>query len=93
MRSTDQFFTSDEYKLRFGIFLTNARLVKEFNSKNKRFTVSLNRFAAHTQSEYKSLLGFRMTHLHPKTPNPTKSHSDSFDWRDKGIIFLAKDQG
>ena len=22
-----------------------------------------------------------------------KSHSDSFDWLDKGIIFLAKDQG
>ena len=31
MRSTNQFYSGDEYHLRFGIFMTNLRLIKEFN--------------------------------------------------------------
>ena len=57
MRLTNQFYTGDEYRIRFGIFLTNSRYVKEFNSGNKKFRVTLNKFAALTPSEYRAYFG------------------------------------
>ena len=95
MRTTNQFFTGDEYQTRFGIFLTNSRFVKEHNAANKRFTVSLNKYAAYTQAEYQSLLGFRMD-LRKRTTStkPTKkTNAESVDWRDKGVVNEIKDQG
>lgn len=46
MRSTNQFFTGDEYHFRFGIFLANSRFVKEHNKCNNKFTLTLNKFSA-----------------------------------------------
>ena len=61
MRTTNQLYTGDEYQSRLGIFLTNSRLVKEHNSaNNNKYTVSLNKYAALTHAEYKSLLDFKM---------------------------------
>ena len=56
MRSNNQFYTGDEYFIRLGIFITNARYVREHNSAQKTFRIGLNRFAASTPAEYKSLL-------------------------------------
>ncbi|KAK8899933.1 hypothetical protein M9Y10_002256 [Tritrichomonas musculus] len=93
MRSTNQYFTGDEYQIRFGIFLTNSRLVKEHNAANKKFTVTLNKFAAYTPAEYKALLGFKMVLTRPKVAKASrKSNSDSLDWRDKGVVNEIKDQ-
>lgn len=93
MRSTNQFFTGDEYQLRFGIFLTNSRYVKEHNFAKKKFTVSLNKFAAYTPAEYKALLGFKMDLENRKAFKASKkSSSDSLDWRDKGVVNEIKDQ-
>lgn len=92
MRSTDQFYTGEEYHFRLGIFLTNSRFVKEHNKYNKKFSISLNKFAAHTPTEYKSLLN---TRFKPSKRNQTttmiKHRSNSFDWRDKGVVNPIED--
>ncbi|KAK8876523.1 hypothetical protein M9Y10_006737 [Tritrichomonas musculus] len=93
MRSTNQFYTGDEYQTRFGIFLANSRLVKEHNAANKKFTLSLNKFAAYTPAEYKALLGFKMDLAKRKAvKTQRKSNADSVDWRDKGVVNGIKDQ-
>lgn len=93
MRTTNQFYTGDEYQLRFGIFLNNFRLVSQFNQQGKSFKVSMNKFAAYTPSEYSALLGKKSS---PITGVPakkfTKPNSDSCDWRTKGIVNPIKDQ-
>ena len=93
MRSTNQFYTGDEYQTRFGIFLANQRLVKEHNAANKKFTVALNKFAAYTPAEYKALLGFRMDLKKRVAVKSTKkANAESLDWRDKGVVNGIKDQ-
>lgn len=93
MRSTNQFFTSEEYQLRFGIYLTNLRLVKEHNTANKKYKVSLNKFAAYTPSEYSALLGFRMNMKKRSAVKSTrKAIADSVDWREKGVVNEIKNQ-
>ena len=94
MRSTNQFFTGEEYNTRLGIFLSNSRLIKEHNSRNdKKFTVSLNKFAALTPEEYKSLLGFNIDmKKRVAVKINRRSNADSLDWREKGVVNEIKDQ-
>lgn len=93
MRSTNQFFTGEEYQTRFGIFMTNFRFVKGHNAANKMFTVALNQFAAYTPAEYKSLLGIKKSlSKRPATKIQRKSNADSVDWRDKGVVNDIKNQ-
>jgi len=91
MRKSNQFFTGDEYQARLGIFLANKRLVQEHNGKSS-FTVSLNKFAAMTPAEYKSMLGFKRIQ-HVAEGNPSSPNADSCDWRDKGCCNAIQDQG
>lgn len=92
MRSTNQFYTGDEYHLRFGIFMTNLRLIKEFNSRDNGFKVGINRFAALTPSEYRSYLNSKPVAINKKpVAAPKRSNEDSFDWRDKGVVGPIKD--
>ena len=94
MRSTNQFYTGEEYKLRFGIFLTNSRYVKEFNKGQKTFKLSLNKFAALTPSEYKAYFGLRLSKSKRfQNKSTAKSTTDSLDWRSKGVVNDIKDQG
>lgn len=93
MRSTNQFFTGDEYYLRLGIYLTNSRLVKEHNAANKSFRVELNKFAAYTPAEYKSLLGLRIkVNKQNAIKSVKKNDLDSLDWREKGVVNSIRDQ-
>ncbi|OHT01089.1 Crustapain [Tritrichomonas foetus] len=96
MRSSNQFYTGDEYQFRLGIWLANQRLVQEHNSKVDSFKLSMNRFAAYTPSEYRSLLGFKQSTQKSvkKPPVVTKpSNSDSLDWRELGAVSPIQDQG
>ncbi|KAK8840809.1 hypothetical protein M9Y10_027631 [Tritrichomonas musculus] len=94
MRLTNQFFTGDDYHLRFGIYLSNLRRVKEHNAAHKSFRVGMNKFAALTPSEYRSLLGVRITLSNFQSQKNSKSMNlESIDWRDKGVVSPISDQG
>lgn len=94
MRETGNVFTGDEYHFRFGIWMTNKRIVQSHNAANLGFTLALNKFAHFTPSEYKALLGNRIGRKNIKqTPKGTKIAEDSIDWRTKGVVNPIKDQG
>jgi len=95
MRQTDQIFVGDEYKIRLGIYTANKRFVEEHNRAGHSWTVSLNKLACLTPSEYKARLGLIQTHEKGNyTPSKTPSNSpDSLDWRDSGVVNPIKDQG
>ncbi|OHT08398.1 Clan CA, family C1, cathepsin L-like cysteine peptidase [Tritrichomonas foetus] len=93
MRNTNQFYVGNEYQLRFGIFLSNARYVQEHNAGDSKFTVSLNKFAALTPSEYKVMLGYKTGMKAEKVSRGMKKPNvDSIDWREKGVVNEIKDQ-
>lgn len=95
MRSTNNFYTGDDYFLRLGIFMTNARFVKEHNAAHKSFKVGLNQFSAYTPAEYKSLQGLKFKNLNMQkvTKSIKKANLDSLDWREQGVINTISDQG
>ena len=95
MRNNNQVYTGDEYQIRFGIFLANNKLVKEHNSINGGYSVSLNKYATMTPSEYKALLGFKPITQKRKVYASTKISNkvESVDWRNKGVVNDIKDQG
>ncbi|OHT02261.1 Clan CA, family C1, cathepsin L-like cysteine peptidase [Tritrichomonas foetus] len=100
MRNTNQIFTGDEYQLRFGIYVSNARYVQEHNSKiDKTFTLSLNKFAALTPAEYRSMLGLRPSIRNLPQSKSTSTSTSNFkddieylDWREKGVVNPIKNQ-
>lgn len=96
MRSSNQFYTGEEYHFRLGIFLANSRLIQEFNSCKKSFKLSLNKFACYTPTEYKTLLGRVQSPVKSRGNILKKSKGDeptSIDWREKGAVNEIKDQG
>lgn len=92
MRSTNQFFTGDDYQTRFGIYMANSRLVQEHNS-GKSFKLAMNKFAAYTPAEYKSLLGFRQEYTASRaTVSNFKVTDAEVDWREKKVVQPIQDQ-
>ena len=98
MRSQGYFFTGDEFHFRFGIFLQNLRRVQEFNKGAHNFKVGLNKFSAHTPSEYRALLGLlgakdnSLRRHHVRTTG-SAPRSTFVDWREKGVVNAVKNQG
>ena len=96
MRNTNQYYTSEDYHFRLGIFLTNQRRVNEFNSAKRSFKVGLNKFSCYTPSEYKVLLGHFQTPTQSRSIINQKSNDDipeAVDWREKNVVNEIKDQG
>jgi cathepsin L len=93
MRETNQFYTGEEYQARFGIWMSNKRIVQEHNGANLGFTLAVNKLAHLTPAEYRSLLGFRMNKAEQKAAELSSfKASDSVDWRQKGVVNPVKDQ-
>ena len=93
MRETGNLFTASEYHLRLGVYLANARFVSCHNRKSG-FRVSLNKFAAMTPAEYRTLLSRKPSRPSNKpTVTITKAAPESKDWRDDGVVNAVKDQG
>ena len=94
MRETGNMFTGEEYQTRFGIWMTNKRLVQEHNAANLGFTVALNKLAHLTPAEYRSLLGFRMNKAERKAAIKSSIKApESIDYRQSGVVNGVKDQG
>jgi len=93
MRESNQFFTGDEYQTRLGIYLTNKRLVQQHNAANKGFKVALNKFAAMTPAEYKSILGAKQVSKATEAAPSAPVNGVDIDWRKKGCCNAIKDQG
>lgn len=96
MKSSNQIYTGDEYHMRLGIWLANARLVQEHNAQESSYKMEVNRFAAMTPAEYKALLGFRQTADRSASRKAVKSsvaNIDPIDWREKGAVGEVRDQG
>ena len=96
MRETGNTFVGEEYQKRFGIWLSNRRLVHEHNAANgATFNLAVNNLAHLTPAEYKTLLGFSpRISKHPKSlSNKGFRNVNSVDWRDKGVVNPIRDQG
>lgn len=95
MRTTNQYYTGDEYHFRFGVFLTHSRYVKEHNKHNCKYTLSLNKFSTYTSTEYRTLLNSQATRYPQKrnSKESTQNNKDSFDWRDKNVVNPIEDMG
>lgn len=90
-------FINITYDKNGAIYITNSGFdcEKVEFKQNKKYTLSLNKYATYTPSEYKSLLNSRISLSKSKTtPLPLiKSNSKSFDLRDKGVVNEFLDVG
>jgi cathepsin L len=98
MRTHHLIYTGAEYHIRLGIYLANARRVREHNAGSPSFTVSLNHLATLTPAEYTCMLGFkhrpRPSINSPNPLPPMKSDPPpSFDYRDLAAVNMIEDQG
>jgi cathepsin L len=94
MRRSSLLYTGDEYYLRLGVYLTQSRYVRSFNSGGHSFRVAPNKFACLTPSEYRTLLGSRAS-AGSKTAARRRAADPpaSWDWRTQGVVQAVKDQG
>jgi cathepsin L len=94
MRQNGLLFTGDEYHFRFGVYLTNARRVREANARGRSFRVGLNHLATLTPAEYQVLLGAKARAGRKAKPakQVRDDPPDTWDWRDKGAVNPIKDQ-
>lgn len=93
MRETGKIFTGEEYKLRYGIWLSNKRYIHSFNNANLDFTLAINHLAHLTPSEYKSLLGLKSSPHYYVSDKIEIPSATSCDWRTKNKVNPIQDQG
>jgi len=92
MRESNQLFTGEDYHSRFGIWMSNNRLVQEHNAGQTDFTISMNHLSHLTPSEYRSMLGFKPTLKNRIAKRTDFIANEAVDWRQKGIVNPIKDQ-
>jgi cathepsin L len=89
-------YTGEEYQFRFGVYLSQAQWVREFNAAEQGFTVELNQFATLTPAESAALRGYVQA---PRTPGhelqlkSVGAPPTEYEWKSKGVVQAIKDQG
>jgi cathepsin L len=89
MRDYNQMYTGEEYWMRLGVWMTNARYVNEFKGP---FEVGLNHLSALTPAEFKTMLGYVPYKGERHAVKSEVKYSPSWDWREKGFVNHIKDQ-
>lgn len=96
MREHNKMFVGDEYAFRLGIYLSNARFIREFNQGHASFKVAENLFSASTPSEYRAYLTKPQKPVKRAENTPLKLKydplPDDWDWREKGVVSPIRDQ-
>ena len=105
MRNNNVYYTGEEYSLRFGIFMSNLRSVRDFNKKSSdtHFTVGINPYSAYTPAEIASYLKGAVGQMESNTKYSKSVESlgltfkdapDAFDWRNSTqVVNPIKEQG
>lgn len=85
--------SQEEYEMRLKIFEQNLRTIENHNSKERLYTIGINKFADMTLQEIKggNLISSTFQNL-PVAP-VTGVYANSIDWRDKGVIGPVQNQG
>ena len=96
MRTNDLIFNGEDYHLRFGIYLSNLRIINEHNfNKDTTFLLGSNQFIIYTPAEYNSLLGHKTisSNINQNLINFNFNSPNKLDWREKNIVNPIKNQG
>merc|ERR1712215_381827 len=98
-----QYETKAEYNLRLNIFRENLAKIEEHNRSGASWKMEVNKFSDLTKAEFETLYtGYKKTPQSggsPQAARPKASQKsikdlpESVDWRDKGVVSAAKDQG
>jgi len=98
----DRAYDSNEFNQRYAIFKMNMDFIHDWNSQGSQTVLGLNKFADHTNLEYRKLyLGTKInTHsfgFDGRSTDPEGvsdgTENDIVDWRKKGAVTNIKDQG
>lgn len=85
-----------EQDTRYQIFKTNYEFIKNFDAKERGFTVGLNAFADMTNEEFRAQFnGLNITKIAAPQPrfNAKLNAPAEWDWRTKGAVTPVKNQG
>jgi cathepsin L len=86
-------YTGAEYHLRLGVFLSQRRHIRAFNSGGHTFVLGLTRLATLTPSEYRAFVGRSRSAWPSRSLVSHPAYPASWDWRGHGVVQAVKDQG
>lgn len=100
MRETHNFYTGEDYFLRYGIWSANKRFIQEHNKKNYKYSLKMNHLSSLTPAEYRLLLGnknsilrYRGSQTNKNLKKRAKPNASSVDWRESGVVSAVANQG
>jgi C1A family cysteine protease len=93
MKAHNHDFVGSEYRKRYAIFMANALIVKLHN-RQSTFTLTLNKFAAFSNAEFRALHAALPTQsFQSRRPPVSRAPPDSVDWRQSSFVPPVVDAG